>query len=75
MRDWSRRRRVGAWLEFLALLTGFAAVRADAQTDEIQVYNAEIAAPGIFNLTLHDNYTPSGRKGRDFRAASCRIMR
>jgi hypothetical protein len=34
---------------------------AQAQTDEIQVYNAEIAAPGIVNLTLHDNYTPSGR--------------
>jgi hypothetical protein len=34
--------------------------RALAQTDEIQVYNAQIAAPGVFNLTLHDNYTPSG---------------
>src|SRR5438552_6084260 len=38
-----------------------ASVSAVAQTDEIQVYDAEIAAPGIFNLTLHDNYTPSGR--------------
>lgn len=34
---------------------------AVAQTDEIQVYNAEIAAPGVFNLTLHNNYTPDGR--------------
>lgn len=25
---------------------------ARTQTDEIQVYNAEIAAPGVFNLTL-----------------------
>ena len=33
-----------------------------AQTDEIQVYNGEIAAPGVFNLTLHDNYTPSGSR-------------
>jgi hypothetical protein len=33
-----------------------------AQTDEIQVYNAEIAAPGVLNLTLHDNYTPDGLK-------------
>ncbi len=32
-----------------------------AQTDEIQVYDAEIAAPGVFNLTWHNNYTPSGR--------------
>jgi hypothetical protein len=31
-----------------------------AQTDEIQVYNAEIAAPGVFNLTWHNNFTPSG---------------
>jgi hypothetical protein len=31
-----------------------------AQTDEIQVYDAQIAAPGIFNLTLHDNFTPQG---------------
>src|SRR5579872_3406856 len=35
---------------------------AQAQTDEIQVYNAEIAAPGVLNLTLHDNYTPDGAK-------------
>jgi hypothetical protein len=35
---------------------------ARAQTDEIQIYNAEIAAPGVINLTVHDNYTPDGRK-------------
>lgn len=39
---------------------------AQAQTDEIQVYNAEIAPPGVFNLTLHDNYTPDGRTVADF---------
>ena len=33
---------------------------AYAQTDEIQVYDASIAAPGVFNLTWHNNYTPSG---------------
>ncbi len=33
-----------------------------AQTDEIQVYTAEIAAPGEFTLTLHNNYTPDGLK-------------
>lgn len=37
-----------------------------AQTDEIQVYDAEISPPGIFNLTLHDNFTPSGRAAPDF---------
>ena len=31
-----------------------------AQTDEIQVYDAEIAAPGVFNLTWHNNFTSSG---------------
>jgi hypothetical protein len=34
---------------------------ARGQTDEIQVYDAEIAAPGQLNLTWHNNYTPSGR--------------
>src|SRR5258706_8979846 len=42
---------------------------AHAQTDEIQVYNAEIAAPGVFNLTWHDNYTPNGRTAPDFPGA------
>jgi hypothetical protein len=31
-----------------------------AQTDEIQVYDASIAKPGVFNLTLHNNYTFDG---------------
>jgi hypothetical protein len=33
-----------------------------AQTDEIQVYDASIAEPGVFNLTLHNNFTPDGLK-------------
>lgn len=32
-----------------------------AQTDEIQVYDAEIAEPGVFNLMIHSNFTPIGR--------------
>jgi hypothetical protein len=43
--------------------------RAMAQTDEIQVYNAQIAAPGVINLTLHDNYTPEGQKTPAFPGA------
>jgi hypothetical protein len=35
---------------------------AAAQTDEIQVYDAEIAEPGTFNLMVHNNFTPSGLK-------------
>jgi len=34
---------------------------AHAQTDEIQVYDAEITAPGRINLTWHNNFTPAGR--------------
>jgi hypothetical protein len=48
-------------------LAGGAGARA--QTDEIQVYNAEIAAPGMISLTLHDNYTPSGRTVPEFPGA------
>jgi hypothetical protein len=33
-----------------------------AQTDEIQVYDASIAEPGVVNLTLHNNFTPDGLK-------------
>jgi hypothetical protein len=33
-----------------------------AQTDEIQVYDGSIAAPGVFNLTWHNNFTPKGPK-------------
>src|SRR5581483_3098599 len=42
---------------------------AAAQTDEIQVYDAQIAEPGIFNLMVHTNYTPIGRKAPDFPGA------
>ena len=33
-----------------------------AQTDEIQVYDAEIEEPGVFNLMVHTNFTPIGRR-------------
>lgn len=36
-------------------------ISARAQTDEIQVYDAEIAPPGKFNLTLHNNWIAEGR--------------
>lgn len=48
-----------AWM---AVLSGFFVTRpVHAQTDEIQVYDADIAAPGAFNLTWHDNYTLRGK--------------
>jgi hypothetical protein len=36
------------------------------QTDEIQVYDAEIEDQGVFNLMVHTNFTPIGRKTPDF---------
>jgi hypothetical protein len=45
-----------------ALLLVFWSAPALAQTDEIQVYDAEIAAPGVFNLMVHNNFTPGGLK-------------
>ncbi len=41
---------------------------ASAATDEIQVYTGDIAAPGVFNLTWHNNFTPDGLKTPDFPA-------
>lgn len=35
---------------------------AFSQTDEIQVYDAQISEPGIVNLMIHNNFTPIGRK-------------
>ena len=48
-------------LALAALLVALPAV-AFAQTDEIQVYDGAIAAPGVINLTLHNNFTPDGQK-------------
>jgi hypothetical protein len=54
------------WARLVFILCVFASAASHAQTDEIQVYNAEIAAPGVFNLTVHDNYTPVGRAAADY---------
>jgi hypothetical protein len=56
----------------LAILGGalFAAPAVSfAQTDEIQVYDASIAEQGVFNLMIHDNYTPRGIKTPAFPGA------
>ena len=64
--DMSVRPQSASWriaLRKLPLVALIAApMLANAQTDEIQVYTAEIASPGEFTLTLHDNYTPEGLK-------------
>ena len=46
-------------VQLLCLLASTPGARA--QTDEIQVYDAGITAQGKFNLTWHNNFTPSGR--------------
>ncbi len=53
------------WAVLLAVAAAAAAAlarpaRAQGPTDEIQVYDASIAAPGVVNLTLHTNFTPDG---------------
>lgn len=48
-----------ATLAFWLLTLGNAGI-LQAQTDEVQVYDGQIAAPGIANLTWHNNYTPIG---------------
>jgi hypothetical protein len=50
-------------LLFLPLVS---AIPVQAQTDEIQVYDAEINERGKFNVVWHNNYTPIGRKEADF---------
>jgi hypothetical protein len=53
---------------FLLLGAAFSAVLAAPAkaTDEIQVYNAAIAAVGQFTIQQHLNYTPSGLKDSPF---------
>jgi hypothetical protein len=51
--------RSRAVLAFALLAIPFA---ARSQTDEIQVYDAEIADQGVFNVMIHTNFTPIGRK-------------
>src|SRR6185369_16633786 len=40
-----------------------------AQGDEIQVYDGGLAPVGVFNLTLHNNFTPKGIKTPSFPGA------
>ena len=56
-----RQRLIEAGFLFLASSTA-----ALAATDEIQVYTGDIAKPGVFNLTWHNNYAISGTKTPDF---------
>src|SRR3954465_15691246 len=52
-----------------ALLTLAAPRAALAQGDEIQVYDGGLAPVGVFNLTVHNNFTPNGVKSPAFPGA------
>lgn len=57
------RRCAARWISACAAVLAALAIiclPARAQTDEIQVYDASIADPGVVNLTWHNNYTPDG---------------
>lgn len=60
--------RGAAMLRQSVLATALAVwpLTAYAVTDEIQVYQGDISAPGVLNLTWHNNYTPSGLKEEPF---------
>ena len=54
------RLRCLAVLSFVAIALCVTSGQAWAQTDEIQVYDGELADVGKFNLTWHNNFTPKG---------------
>jgi hypothetical protein len=60
---------MNARLWWIAIALVAAPVMSFAQTDEIQVYDANIAETGKFNLMLHNNFTPDGRKTPAFPGA------
>lgn len=53
-------------LAMIAVALAVVPKTAFAQTDEIQVYDAEIKEHGKFNLMVHSNFTLIGRKTPDF---------
>ena len=57
------------WLAAIVLVLMAAPRPASAQTDEIQVYDGGLAARGVFNLTVHNNFTPRGIRGAAFPGA------
>lgn len=61
----------GVIIRVVSLLLLLLAISAAtfAQTDEIQVYNAEIADVGKYNVMVHSNFTPIGRKTPDYPGA------
>jgi hypothetical protein len=57
------------WLGVCVIALVGLPAQAFAQSDEIQVYDAGLAPRGVFNLTLHTNFTPKGIKTPAFPGA------
>ena len=60
---------IGFRVIVLLAFIGISATAVFAQSDEIQVYDGGLAPVGKFNLTLHNNFTPSGIKTPAFPGA------
>ena len=58
-----RKQTIAAFVAAGGLIGAAPVANAD---DEIQVYNAEINAPGQWSLQLHNNYVINGKKQPDF---------
>jgi len=48
------------WIGLVLVILAASPDPGLAQADEIQVYDGGLAPPGVFNLTVHNNYTLSG---------------
>jgi hypothetical protein len=70
MRSSLNRSRYFLVFAFVALIALLNTAPAFAQSDEIQVYDGGLAPVGVFNLTVHNNYTPDGIKGQAFPGAN-----
>ena len=53
-------KRLRACVVMSAVLLALLPSVARAQADEIQVYDGGLAPKGVFNLTVHNNFTPKG---------------
>ncbi|HTR78402.1 MAG TPA: hypothetical protein VMH39_09840 [Gemmatimonadaceae bacterium] len=63
-------KRCGRAIALASLIATAVSTAAVAQTDEIQVYDASIAAVGVFNLTWHNNYVANGSNVQAFPGAA-----
>src|SRR5438309_2125686 len=61
--------RAAAVPALLAVALSIGSRAISAQADEIQVYDGALTAPGKFNLTWHNNFTPQGVKTPAFPGA------